>query len=271
MTVVLWWPAAAVAPVAVGGWLGVRRFAALMLALCAGMSAAPLLGQVIAACAAAAGFRPGLVTLLLLESCALAAGTALSYRFLARRLNPVQRGRRPSAGERAAGASLGLLHAGLFAWLVLTPPSPGEEPSLLSAPLRELRALRVLGDLSPTEAAALARRPDVKALVEDEGIMALTEEPEIFAKFLRASDGSVAALASLLWEPRVRNTLDDPRLLQKIRRIDLPSLADEVLRIRETAARSLSDAGATSPVPATHPAVPAGKVPEGSGVAGATR
>jgi hypothetical protein len=231
------WPAIGLCAAGAGTWLGIRRMAAGTGALVIGAFATPLLTRGFAGAIELTGVRLGLLAHLLLGACIGGTVVLLCFRGLNRVLADSRIGSVPWR-ERIAGLSLGLAHT-VLAWFVLFPAViSDEEPSLLHAPLRELRALRILSSLSASESETLARRPEIQALVGDERLVALANDAELCPQLQDASNGSLSALAALLTDSRILWAMDHPDLLAKIRKVDLPSLADEVLHMRTIASRT---------------------------------
>ncbi len=139
--------------------------------------------------------------------------------------------RRSRLAGGLAGLIPGLLLGGAF-FVGPPEPSPFEPVGWVERPFVLLRAFRILRTLTPEEAESVLSIPEVRDVAESEPILRLARDEAILRKMERAGEGGRLALLELAAEPEVKRALEDPLLLSKVRRIDLPAVAGEVARRR---------------------------------------
>jgi hypothetical protein len=222
---------------AAGYRTGLFRFAGLLAALAIGGAAAAALGPIAhAGLAAVTGWDSWAAWGLTMAAVYAAASCAAVRLLRARERKPA--GRRERIAGLAAGLALGL---GFLALVCLTrAAAPTFEPvAWVQKPFLYVRAVRVLRDVSPEEARWVADRPEVRAVAESGPLRRLMEDPDVLRRVQQASAGSRIALAALAADPKVKAAMEEPEFLDRVRRVDLPALAEAVTARRAGAARAL--------------------------------
>jgi hypothetical protein len=151
---------------------------------------------------------------------------------------PSVAGRLFGAGVAAAvGALCAAMAVGNLADVVLEQlPADHASPVLAAVrrPVEVVRACRLLATVTGPEAEILLDRGDIRGVLESESIDRLLRTPGVVRKVSRAADGDWAALATLAADPAVKEFMNEGDFLDRIRALDMVSMADDIRRRRST-------------------------------------
>jgi hypothetical protein len=231
---------------AAAGWrLGFARFGLVLASMLAGGAAAVAAGPLAqAAIARGLGWNTWLGVAFAWMGVYAAVSTAVAILLCRRVRRPVER------RGRAAGSGLGLMLGALGVWACLAPPPRAlefEPVGWVQVPFATLRALRILRSLSPAEAQWVAGQPEVKAVIESESLQRLMRDPAIVRKVQRAADGDRLALLALAADPEVKAAMDEPAFLDRVLQVDLPGIAEAIVRRRAEGRRESGIVAAAAP------------------------